>query len=233
MSSSGSGLPSLREHLVGRGLDDLRARVEVLVHAVAEAHQLEARCSCPSPGRRTSPRRRRRSGWPSSISSTSWLAPPWSGPQSAQMPALIDAKRFALARADHAHGAGRAVLLVVGVQDEQQVHHLHELGVDLVVLGRDREHHVEEVRAVRERVLRVDERLADRLLVREGRDGPHLRHEARDGDVAHARRCRRRARRGSSSRARRPSRRGWPSGAPSAGSPRRSASCPRGAASGA
>ncbi len=32
----------------------------------------------------------------SSISSTSWFAPPWSGPQSAQMPALIDANRFAL-----------------------------------------------------------------------------------------------------------------------------------------
>jgi hypothetical protein len=43
-------------------------------------------------------------------------------------------------------------------------------------LGRDAEHHVEEVRAVRERVLRVDERLADRLLVGERRDGAHLRH---------------------------------------------------------
>jgi hypothetical protein len=31
-----------------------------------------------------------------SISSTSWLAPPCSGPQRAQMPALIDANRFAL-----------------------------------------------------------------------------------------------------------------------------------------
>ena len=26
---------------------------------------------------------------------TSWFAPPWSGPQSAQMPAAIDANRFA------------------------------------------------------------------------------------------------------------------------------------------
>ena len=26
---------------------------------------------------------------------TAWLAPPWSGPQSAQMPAEIEAKRFA------------------------------------------------------------------------------------------------------------------------------------------
>ena len=61
--------------------------------------------------------------------------------------------------------------------------HLHDLGIDLVGLGGDREHHVEEVRAVRERVLRIDERLADRLLVRERRDCAHLRDEPRDGDV--------------------------------------------------
>ena len=65
------------------------------------------------------------------------------------MPAEIEAKRLALRAADQAHGRGRAVLLVVGVQDEEQVQHLDHVLVDLVRLGRDREHHVEEVRAVR------------------------------------------------------------------------------------
>ena len=31
----------------------------------------------------------------SSISITAWLAPPWSGPQRAEMPAEMEAKRFA------------------------------------------------------------------------------------------------------------------------------------------
>jgi hypothetical protein len=70
------------------------------------------------------------------------------------------------------------------MQDEQKVHHLHELGVDLVFLGGNRKHHVEEVLAVRERVLRVHERLTDRLFIGEGRDRPDLRHESGDREVA-------------------------------------------------
>jgi hypothetical protein len=54
---------------------------------------------------------------------------------------------------------------MLGVQDQEQVQDAHQLLVDLVRLGRHREHHVEEVRAVAEVVARVDERLADRLLV--------------------------------------------------------------------
>ena len=185
MSSSGSCLPELGEHLVGRGLDDLRARVEVLVDAVAEAHQLEASCSCPWPAPTyffTSP--------PSLWMASEHLEHLLVRAAVQRAPERADAgadrrEEVRLARADDAHRARRAVLLVIGVQDEQKVHHLHELGVDLVLLGRDREHHVEEVRAVRQRVLRVDERLPDGLLVRERRDRPHLRDEARDRDVAH------------------------------------------------
>jgi hypothetical protein len=120
---------------------------------------------------------------------------------------------------------------VIGVQDEEHVHHLHDLGIDVVRLRRNAEHHVQEVGAVAEVVLRVDERLADRLLVGEGRDGPHLGDQARDGDVDllavvdvervgvvvasehdHRRQHRHRVRAVD-------------------GSPRRSASCPRGSAS--
>ena len=190
--------------------------------------------SCPWPGRRTSATSPPSAWIASSISSTSWLAPPCSGPQSAQMPAEIEANRLACELPDQAHRRRGAVLLVVGVQDEEQVQDLDDLLVDLVRLGRDREHHVEEVRAVVEVVLRVDERLADRLLVREGGDGPHLREQARDG------RCRCSSRFFTSSASRvearqraAPSPTGSPSGAPWPGSRRRSASCPRGSASGA
>ena len=168
--------------------------------------------------------RRRRRWIVSSISITAWLAPPCSGPHRAQMPAEIEANRFAWLAADHAHRRGRAVLLVVGVQDEEQVERLVERRRDLVRLGRHREHHVQEVRGVGEVVARVDERLADRLLVREGGDRLRLGEQADDVQVDVVVR-----RPGSRSRARPPSPTGSPSGGRSAGSPRRTSSCPRGA----
>ena len=48
------------------------------------------------------------------------MAPPCSGPHKAQMPAEIEANRFA-SRADHPHGRRAAILLVVGMHDQQQV----------------------------------------------------------------------------------------------------------------
>ncbi len=51
---------------------------------------------------------------------------------------------------------------------------------DAVGLGRHREHHVQEVLGVGEVVARVHERLADRLLVRERRDGARLRQQPHD-----------------------------------------------------
>ncbi len=81
------------------------------------------------------------------------------------------------ARAGHAHRRGRAVLLVVGVQDEEEVDGAHDVVVEPVVLHRRGEHHGEEVRNVAQRVGRVDDRLADGLLVGDGRDGAHLRDE--------------------------------------------------------
>ena len=60
------------------------------------------------------------------------------------------------ARADHAHGRGRAVLLVVGVEQEKQVQRARDLGLGDVVLVRLREHHVQEVLAERQLLLRED-----------------------------------------------------------------------------
>ena len=63
---------------------------------------------------------------------------------------------------------------MVGVQDQQQVQRPHDLGVDLVGLGGEPERHPQEVLHQGQRVVRVEERLADRLLVGVGGDGRQL-----------------------------------------------------------
>ena len=109
---------------------------------------------------------------------TFWLAPPCSGPQSALMPARDRGVDVDLARADEPDGGRGAVLLVVGVQDQQLLERVDDGVAHLVALRRHREHHREEVLDEVELVVRVDERLADRLLVRVGRDRRQLGHQA-------------------------------------------------------
>ncbi len=82
------------------------------------------------------------------------------------------------------HRRGRGVLLVIGVQDEDAVHRAAEHRVDLVLLARHRERHVEEVRGVIELVPRINEGLADGIFVGHRRNGRHLRDHADRGDVA-------------------------------------------------
>ncbi len=65
-----------------------------------------------------------------------------------------------LAGADRADRVGRAVLLVVGVQDEQDVEGLDQPGVGLELALAHLEEHPEEVLGVGQVVVRVDERLA-------------------------------------------------------------------------
>jgi hypothetical protein len=88
--------------------------------------------------------------------------------------------------ADQPHRRGRAVLLVVGVQDEEQVDRLVDHRIDAVGLARRREHHVQEVRDVGELVARIQEGLPDRVLVGVGRHRRHLRQQPvhRDLEVA-------------------------------------------------
>ena len=76
--------------------------------------------------------------------------------------------------AGEADGRGRGVLLMVGMEHQDAVHRLLDDRVDLVLLGRDREHHLQEVAGVGEVVARIDERLADRILVGHRRDRRHL-----------------------------------------------------------
>ena len=107
-------------------------------------------------------------------------------------PQRADAGRHArveirLRAAHHAHRAGGAVLLVVGVQDQQQVERLGEDRIDLELVARRREHHVQEVRRVVQLVHRVHERLADGVLVGIGRERRHLGDEPDDRVVRVAR----------------------------------------------
>ena len=57
-------------------------------------------------------------------------------------------ERVGARRAGEAHGRGRGVLLVVGVQDEDAVHRARQHRIDLIVLGRNGEAHAQEVRRV-------------------------------------------------------------------------------------
>ncbi len=88
-----------------------------------------------------------------------------------------------MARPDHAHRGRRAVLLVVRVQDEQHAQGADGLRVADVGLGRDGEHHPQEVRLVVERVVGVHVGLADGLLVRGGRDGRQLGEQPHGGQL--------------------------------------------------
>ena len=82
--------------------------------------------------------------------------------------------------ADRADRVGRAVLLVVGVQDEQGVQRSHEALVGLVLALAHLEEHREEVGGVGQVVVGVDERLALRVAERPGAQGRHLRDHADD-----------------------------------------------------
>ena len=72
---------------------------------------------------------------------------------------------------------------MVGVQDEQQVERLDHVRVDVVRLGREAERHAQEVLDAAQGVVRVEERLADRLLVGVRRDGRQLGQQPDRGDL--------------------------------------------------
>ena len=145
MSSSGSLTPSLAQHLVAGRLEDLGARVEVLVDAVAEAHQLERRWPCPWPARCISS-----AVMPPLVDLLEHLEHCDVRPAVERPPQGADARgtrgeEVGLARADDAHRRGAAILLVVGVQHQDQVQGLDDLRVGDVLLVGHREHHVQEV----------------------------------------------------------------------------------------
>ncbi len=87
-------------------------------------------------------------------------------------------------RAGQPHRRGRGVLLVIGVQDEDPVHRPGQDRADLVVLRRHREAHVQEVLGVVQVVARIDERLADMVLVGPGDDRRQLGDQPDRRDLA-------------------------------------------------
>ena len=99
------------------------------------------------------------------------------------MPGRDRGEEVGVRGADQPDRGRRAVLLVVGVQDEQHVQRLDQVGVLLVGLGGEAERHPQEVLDQPAGVVRVEERLADRLLVRVGGDGRQLREQAQGGDL--------------------------------------------------
>jgi hypothetical protein len=88
--------------------------------------------------------------------------------------------RVGVGGADSAHGGGGAVLLVVGVEDEQHVEGPGQHRVGVVAGLGDLPHHRQEVGAEVERVVRVDERHADAEAVGAGRERRHLRDQTDD-----------------------------------------------------
>ena len=120
----------------------------------------------------------------SSMLSTASFAPPCAGPHSAETPGRDRRVRIGAGAAGEPHGRGAGVLLVVGVQDEQQVERLGRDRIDVVGLAGHREEHVAAGCAVVEVVARIDERLAERVLVRRGGDRRQLRDDAVREDLA-------------------------------------------------
>ena len=74
---------------------------------------------------------------------------------------------------DHADGRRRTVLLVVGVQDQQHVEGAGEGVVERIRAGREPERHPQEVLDVAQRVVGIEERLADGVLVAVRGKGGH------------------------------------------------------------
>ena len=92
-------------------------------------------------------------------------------------------ERVDVRRPDPADGARRAVLLVVGVEDEQDLERPLQDGVRLVPPA-DLERHVDEVADVVQVVARQDVREAVRVPEDVGGDGRQLRHQANALEVA-------------------------------------------------
>ena len=96
-------------------------------------------------------------------------------------------ERIGARRAGQPHRRGRGVLLVVGVQHEDAVERARHHRVDAEILARHAEAHAQEIGAVAEVVLRIQERLADRILVGHRRQRRHLGDHPHRGDFALAR----------------------------------------------
>src|SRR4051794_21302208 len=168
------------EDLLDVLLDDPRPRVEVLVDAVAEPHQLLLAVLY------------RLEEVGDVVGRPDLLEHPQHRFVGAAMKRAVEGSDAGCAgrvgvhlrRADVAHRAGRAVLLVVGVQDPQHVERALDPGVGLVLDLGHPVHHREEVAGVREVVVGIDVREAEVVAIRERRQGRDLGDQANGRHVA-------------------------------------------------
>ena len=163
-------------------LHDLGARIVVLVDAMAKAHQADFRVLVLHlldevrnlvDGADVGEHRER------SFVGAAMRRAPQAGDAGGDA-----GERVGAGGAGDAHRRGRGVLLVVGMQDEDLVERVSQHRIDLVVLARHREAHVEEVLGKGERVLRIDEGLADGVFEGHRRQRRHLRDHPHRSDHA-------------------------------------------------
>ena len=83
-------------------------------------------------------------------------------------------KRIGLRAADAAHGVGAAILLVIGVEDEQHAQCALEHGIWLVLQFRRLEHHVQEIAFIAQVVVRIGVLHPDPVTIRECCNCRHL-----------------------------------------------------------
>ena len=173
------------EHLVHELLQHLGARVVALVHAVAKAgktervalvfrlvhHLLDGHAALLDAQQR----------FEHSLVCTAVER----APQGAD--AGADARvKVRLRATHHTHCRCGAVLLVVGMHDEERVERLFHNRIRVVRASLAAEHHVEEVAAVAAFRFRVHERFADACLVGESGDGADLGNKARSRELESA-----------------------------------------------
>ena len=177
MSSSGF-LPGHLEDLVGRPLDDLGPRVVALVDAVPEA--LEALPARPRLDRRDEVRHVLDAADVGQHADDRLVGAAVARSVQRRRRGRRGRVGIGVRGADDSHGRGRAVLLVVGVEDEQEVEGPGQHGVGLEPRLGDLPEHGEEVGGEVERVVGVDEGHPDAEAVRGGGQRRHLGDQTDD-----------------------------------------------------
>ena len=168
------------EDVIGHFLDELRAGIVVLVHAVPEAHQSFFAALYVLEESRDG------------FAASDPLQHPDRGLVCSAVQRTVERRTRSGRRrvwvhtraADVAHGVGAAVLLVVRVQDEEQVERLLERRVRLVVRLMHAEHHREQIPGVAQLVLGIDVGITERVPVREGGERWHFSEQPVDLELS-------------------------------------------------
>ncbi len=174
-------LAELLQHSIAHAANDLGARIEVLVDAVPESHQahvitlvLDALEEFIDACDRADSVQHVEHG----LIGAAVRGSPQSGYAGRYGGVGI---RAGAAGQPHRRRAG--VLFVIRVQNEQKIERFGRYRIDCIRLAWNREEHVEHVRAVAQIVSRIDERLAERVLVGRGGDGRQLRDDPMREDL--------------------------------------------------